>query len=244
MPRGHIALALLLVSGAARAQSFNFLPGVTYPTGNGALPAATADFNGDGKPDIAVGNAGSSSVSIFLGNGDGTFANAVPVAIPGGCTVGFLYAGDFNQDGKVDLFAPCMYQMTIWVLPGQGNGQFGTPISTTLPEIAFFGFQESNSQTVTVADFNNDGRLDVVLGLYNAGTKSLDTSIMLGNGNGTFQPPVTIPIDPSLEVTSVILSADFDRDGNQDLAVGAVSTAAKAGVLEILHGKGPLLHHR
>ncbi|HUB81446.1 MAG TPA: FG-GAP-like repeat-containing protein [Bryobacteraceae bacterium] len=226
----------MLVSGIAGAQSFT-TPAL-YPAQNGPIPAATADFNGDGKPDIAVGNAGSSSVSIYLGTGTGNFTVASSVAIPNECTVGFLFAGDFNQDGKVDLLAACMYQTTVWVLPGQGQGQFGAPVSTSLPAIAYFGFQESNSQTITVADFNNDHKLDLVIGLYNAAGKSLDVSLMLGNGDGTFTAPSIISVDSSFELTSVVLSADFDGDGDQDLAVGAVSTTNGASAFEILHGNG------
>lgn len=71
-----------LCAGAAAAQSASFQTPVSYPAQNGPIGMATADFNGDGKLDLAVGNAGSSSVSVFLGKGNGTFTPNGSASIP------------------------------------------------------------------------------------------------------------------------------------------------------------------
>ena len=237
----------LVLAGCALtyAQSFNLRPGVTYPSQNGTqaqngtLTATRGDFNGDGRLDIAVGNTASSSVSIYLGEGDGTFAAASTVSIPGGCLAGFLAAGDFNRDGKTDVLAACQFQSVVWVLPGMGNGQFGPPISTTLPAIAWFGFVESNAQNIAVADFNNDGTPDLVIGFSdnNADAGSLSVNLMLSNGDGTFQAPVMI-VSGVTFVPSNVMAADFNLDGNQDLAIAGMMVSGQTSAIEIFPGTG------
>jgi hypothetical protein len=162
---GARAIGLFLIGiAAAQAQSFSFGPGATYAAGGGAITAAQGDFNGDGNLDIAVGNAASNNISIFLGKGDGTFTAGTTVAIAG-CTVGFLSAGNFAHSGHTDLLAICDFESSMIVIPGTGKGNFGPPIATTLPDVALFGVADGNLQEVTVADFNNDGVPDVVIAL-------------------------------------------------------------------------------
>src|SRR5262245_35613491 len=79
----------------------SFSPAVSYPAGTSPLAVVTADFNGDGKLDLAVLNYGSSSVSVLRGNADGTFRAAVNSAT--GASPRSLAVGDFNKDGKLDL---------------------------------------------------------------------------------------------------------------------------------------------
>ena len=159
-------IVFLFVCAVGWPQSFSFHTGVTYPAQLGPLATVSADFNGDGKLDLAVANAAASSVTIFLGKGDGTFSDGATVAIPGECIDDNITAGDFNNDGKIDLLTVCGFQTTVWVLPGLGTGQFGTPIATNLPATAVYGFFDVfNYQEVAVADFNGDGNLDLVVGL-------------------------------------------------------------------------------
>ena len=80
--RGSRTLAVLLAGSASLfAQSFNFRPGVTYSAGSGPVATATGDFNSDGKLDIAVANVASSNISIYLGNGDGSFTPGTSVSL-------------------------------------------------------------------------------------------------------------------------------------------------------------------
>ena len=232
---------LLLGCATAWPQSFNFAPGVSYPVQQSAFATVSADFNGDGKLDLAVANTGSSSVSIFLGKGDGTFTSGAPVTIPGGCLDNSLKAGDFNNDGKVDLLAVCGFQSTVWVLPGMGTGQFGAPVATNLPLTNLVGWLVFNFNNVAVADFNGDGKLDLVLIASPNTIKDVTTfelDLLLGNGDGTFQQPTSIL--PGTFKGGVVVTADFNGDGKPDLAVDSEASIVNAsgGSVMILLGNG------
>jgi hypothetical protein len=107
----------------------NFLPAVTYNSG-GSYPAsvAVADVNGDGKPDLLVANKGSGTVSVLLGNGDGTFQPAVSYGSGGSFTYS-LALGDVNGDGKLDLVVANAGSNTVGVLLGHGDGTFATAVA-------------------------------------------------------------------------------------------------------------------
>src|SRR5579872_1822831 len=131
------ALVVWMVPTGRAAQSFSFHPAVSYPAQNGSLATVSADFNGDGKPDLAVGNAASSSISIFLGNGDGSFSAGPVVTLGSACAVSAVAAGDFTADGLPDLLAVCGFQTSMWVALNSGGGQFAAPQATQLPEFAY-----------------------------------------------------------------------------------------------------------
>ncbi|MBV9157680.1 MAG: VCBS repeat-containing protein, partial [Acidobacteriaceae bacterium] len=176
----------------------------------GSYPAsiAVADFNGDGKPDVAVANLSSNSLTILLGNGGGTFT---AVASPISGTPNFnnpysIVAGDFNGDGKPDLavanFAGDSSSLTI--LLGNGDGTF-TVKSTPVVGIA--------PAAIAVGDFNGDGKLDLAV----ANENSNNITILLGNGDGTFTAD---PVSPSTAAYPyALVTADFNGDGKADLAV-------------------------
>jgi len=234
---------LLLVAGisALWPQNFNFLPGVTYPAGNGPLAVASGDFNGDGKLDIAVGNVASNNISIYLGKGDGSFTPGATVSLPG-CLVAFVSAADFTRDGKTDLLVACQYQTMVFGIPGLGTGLFGTPIQTTLPNISYLGFPEGYWQPWAVADFNNDGIPDLAIGLVDTSFDPASSSIclLLSNGDGTFQKPVPVVPGSSAFLPIWVLAADFNRDGNQDLMVVGAEVDTKNSVehVEVFLGSG------
>jgi len=176
------------------------------------FPLVVGDFNGDGIPDLAGNYNG--SVSVQLGNGDGTFQAPVSVY---SATASSLSVGDFNGDHKLDLLVGGSNSVAI--LLGNGNGTFTTD----------FVFSVSVSpSSALVADLNGDGKQDVAVagGAFNAG----GVSIFLGNGDGTFQPERFYP--SLLGVQGGLVAGDFDLDGKIDLAVISANTVS------ILPGNG------
>jgi FG-GAP-like repeat len=191
---------------------------LTTPSNTGVVGFAvvTADFNGDGKLDLAVTGTNDPQnnplVSILLGNGDGTFQSPVtyPISFSPGI-IAPMTTGDFNGDGKLDLAAGHS------VLLGNGDGTFQPAIS--LPT----QYVPSSSDLFVVGDFNGDGKLDLVALEQSVG----DLLVMLGNGNGTFTAltPISVTEDCNTVTGSTCLiynalsAADFNGDGVLDLVV-------------------------
>jgi hypothetical protein len=174
-----------------------FQPPVEYTVGLQPYSVAVGDFNGDGKPDLAVSNFGANTVSILINNGDGTFQQHIDY--PAGTLPGSIATGDFNNDGKLDLVIVNLDYPTMTILLGNGDGTFrsGTPVGIA-------------AEFIAVADFNNDGRLD--LAVTNGAL-----SILLGNGDGTFQKAVSYP--DNQEGGGRPSVGDFNNDGKLDLIV-------------------------
>ncbi len=172
---------------------------------------AVGDFNGDGKLDFAVvgGDSVGNGLALFLGKGDGTFTG--PTYLKTELAGGSIYpaVGDFNGDHILDLFVGGNGASALLLGTGAGSFSFGTPVGA-----GGFG--------VAVGDFNHDGKLDAA-GTYPLGS-SAGFSVSLGNGDGTFQPPVNYG-SGSL-VTNGIVAGDFNNDKKLDLAVGYNNTTA------------------
>jgi FG-GAP-like repeat/Abnormal spindle-like microcephaly-assoc'd, ASPM-SPD-2-Hydin len=177
---------------------------------------AVADFNGDGKPDVAVVDRASNTVSILLGNGDGTFAAAASYAI--GVDSVAIAVGDFNGDGKLDLVTANRAAYTISVLLGNGDGTFGNRVDY---------ITGTEPMALAVGDFNGDGYLDIA----EVDNADNTVSIFLGLGNGAFQTPVAYPTGAS---PIAIVGGDFNGDGHLDLAIAN----AGSNNVSVLLGKG------
>jgi len=190
-----------------------------FDTGANLASVATGDFNGDGKLDLAAANNGSNTVSVLLGNGDGTFQPRVDY--PTGVNPGTIAVGDFNGDGKLDLAVSNWFDNTVSILLGNGDGTFqphvdyGTGVGPAIVE---------------AGDFNGDGHLDLALACYN-GLAGDTVSVLLGNGDGTFQPHADYPTDTW---PSGLAIGDFNGDGKLDMAAGN----AHSNTVSILLGNG------
>jgi hypothetical protein len=184
-----------------------FQPMTSFSSG-GVQPdsIALADFNGDGKMDTVVSNSLSSTIAVFLNNGDGTFGD--PIITPVQVTpawVGAFAVGDFNEDGKPDLAVDAVAgsNATI-VFLGNGDGTF-----LQLPPIPNVGgFIQGK-----VVDLNDDGHLDLVT------CGNGNSTVYLGNGDGSFQAPIYFPYGPAFSDGPIIAITlgDFNSDKKLDI---------------------------
>lgn len=182
------------------------VPGGTYDSGAPfARSMALADVNRDGKLDILVGNDG--YAGVLLGNGDGTFKPAVTYGSGDAITV-----GDVNGDGKPDLLGAVSSSSLgqASVLLGNGDGTFRPA--------AYYPTGGQYARSVAVADVNGDGNRDVVVAnLFGIWPDQRAIGVLIGNGDGSFQPPVTFD-SGGVENFSVALG-DLNKDGKPDLVV-------------------------
>src|SRR5216683_146256 len=198
------------------------LAATDYLTGSRSQAVAAADLNGDGKLDLVVGNLDSATVSVFLGDGTGSFKAHVDFAT--GLYPNSLAIRDFNGDGKPDL-ALANGSGTVSILLGNGDGTFQSQVTYPV------GRQPIS---VAVADLNGDGQLDLAVADFTDGF----VSVLLGNGDGTFQPSVEYPTG---RVPSTIIIGDFNGDGKLDVATSNFAPGGYTvppGYINILLGNG------
>lgn len=207
-----------------------FQAGVKVFTGI-SMPSnvVVADFNGDGKDDIAYAvdtatpnpNANTlSDLYVALGKGDGTFLSATKVASDVG---EFLTTGDTNADGIADVVSSSVTFNTLianslWVLIGKGDGTFQTPVS----------YISDIPSDPHITDVNGDGKPDIIAG------GSTGALVYLGNGDGTFQAYSEPAIGNFLR-TYAVNAGDYNNDGNADLVgTDAGSPSAAVALSQVL----------
>ena len=222
-------LAVLLTNGTQFASPVGY-------AAPGSQGVAIGDLNNDGKPDVIV--AGAPSVSVLLGNGNGTLKAPTSTTINQGAENVVL--GDFNHDGKLDAAVAAFGSPPgsgpdtggVVVLLGKGDGAFQPPttLSTGSARVLW----------VATADLNGDGKLDLaaVLGAADRSIQPVQLAIFLGQGDGTFAPPLTMKLQVNVFARSAVAIGDLNGDGKLDLAVSSDQNGA-----DILLGNGDGTFH-
>jgi hypothetical protein len=204
----------------------SFSPVTSFPVGIGPQAVVTADFDNDGRLDLATMNTGGNSVSVLLGDGLGGFGAANYFATDAGPRS--MTVGDFDNDGKLDLVTANAGGYTInneWssisVLRGDGDGTFRPRVDTVI-----FG----QALSVAAGDFNTDGNTDLVLTIHLA-FEPVEVAVALGDGQGSF--PDSGGSVALLTYPRGLAVADLNADGNPD-----VVTANNNGNVSVLMGYG------
>ena len=197
-----------------------FQPQSRFGVGSSPVALVAADLNGDQRPDLAVANLGSNDISVLLGRGDGTFQDQL--MNPVGSGPSGAVTADLNNDGHIDIITSNYYSNDISVLLGNGDGTF---------EAARFFAAGNRPTALALGDFNGDGLLDVAVADAGINGVGQGVSILLGNGDGTFQAPIFYPAGT---YPASIVAGDFTGDGVLDLAVANQGS----GDVSILLGDG------
>jgi hypothetical protein len=224
-------ISVLLGNGSSGRGDGTFAAKVDYPTGTDPISVTAGDFNFDGILDLAVTNRGSSTVSVFLGNGssgrgDGTFV--AKVDYPTGVNPWSVTTGDFNADSILDLAVANINSANVSVLlgngsTGRGDGTFATKVDYPTG---------SSPVMVATGDFNTDSILDLVV----ANADGSNVSVLMGNGSsgrgdGTFAPKVDYPTGT---YPQSVATGDFNADSILDLVV----TNANGSNVSVFLGNG------
>jgi hypothetical protein len=198
--------------------SLTYLPRVTYASGARPAEARIVDVNGDGRSDLVVENYDSDTLSVLLGNGDGTLRAKVDYATGDGPWS--MAVGDVNGDGKVDVVTGNYFASTASVLLGNGDGTFRAKSDYTTGA-------GTNPESLRMGDVNSDGHPD----LFTANASTNNVSLLINNGNGTFKAPTTFS---TAAHPTFVDRGDLNADGKQDLVTANYS----AGSVSVLMGNG------
>jgi hypothetical protein len=175
-----------------------------FTTGFVPYSITSADFNTDGKADLAIANTGGSfTASVLLGNGNGSFTAAPSISVSG--YQRSIISSDFNLDGKMDLAITCFinssYKLKVFL--GNGTGGFTTTTPCVVSNVPY---------TLASADFNLDGKVDLAATIYTDN----NVSVFLGDGTGNFSTATSFTVGNG---PFAISNGDYNGDGKIDLSV-------------------------
>ncbi len=209
-------VSVLLNTTPAGATTPSFAPQRTFAVGTEPHGIVVGDFNGDGKPDLAVVNDLSDTVSVLLnttapGATTASFAPQQTFAV--GIAPSTAVVGDFNGDGKPDLAVTNILSDTVSVLLNRTPA--GATIASFAPQLPFV--TGSYAQSVAVGDFNGDGKPDLAIANYHSNTISvLLNTTAAGATIASFGPRLSFAVGNEPRSVAV---GDFNGDGRPDLAV-------------------------
>ncbi|PYJ03502.1 MAG: hypothetical protein DME25_12075, partial [Verrucomicrobia bacterium] len=203
---------------------------VSFDAADTAQSVTVGDFDRNGKLDLAVANRGLGAVSVLAGNGDGSFA--APTTYLTGTDPLFVGLGDFDRNGPPDLAVAdaALFDdvaSDVAILLSRGNGTFRAAVNYSAG---------TSPRAVGVGDFNGDGNPDLAVADYgaldvNSQFTNSSVSVLLGNGDGTFQAPISYAAG---EGPLSLVVTDFNSDGRPDLAVANYRSRS----VSVLFGKG------
>jgi len=223
-PRARAARAELLQNVARKAAqqkssaspqfSASQLAGIllrdSLPSGFIPTAIASGDFNGDGNLDFVVANGGDNTLWLYFGNGNGTFSLPTIVPVTMGQSPVWISTGDLRGIERTDLLVAEADSNSVGVFLSNGDGTFVESV-VALP---------STAVCLLVADFNNDGKLDIAAPMNDENSET-DPNVYIatlpGLGNGSFGAPVITPLDGYVPFIVYGSVADLNGDGNQDL---------------------------
>jgi hypothetical protein len=215
---GSLAVATIwsVAVSAASSTSVVFTSPKSFTTGTLPFNVAVADLNRDHIPDVVVANNSSNTVSVLIGNGDGTLAPGATYSAMSSPV--FVGLADLNKDGIPDMAVAGLTGSAVNVLIGNGDGTFQLPVAYTT---------DTAPHHIAFGDFNRDGNVDMAV----ANNVGSDVTILLGDGTGAFHSNGDFLAHTH---PKSIAAGDFNRDGNLDLVVVNHDSAD----LSVLFGKG------
>lgn len=214
---GNQALATTMSPNPGTDPDGTFSASSSYPSGgNNSYHLVSGRLDGDAFDDLVVANYGSSTISVLLGSGDGSFA--APVTYPTAANPHSVVLGDLNGDGNSDVFYSNYGAASVGVRLGNGDGTLGAAVNYAVG---------SNPHRVVLADFNADGRLDAAVANYGSDT----VSVFPGNGDGTLGTRVNLA---TADGPLGIAAGDINADGKVDL----VTANYNADNLSVMLGDG------
>lgn len=214
----NVALTVNVTPSLALSQ----VGGTTTAVGASPIATGVADFNEDGRADVALVSTAGNTLTILLSNGSGGFTNGPGSPYPTGAGAASLTVNDFNGDGRADVAVGNLNTNNVSVFLGTGTGGFtaaaGSPVGLGAGPLS-----------ITSADFNGDGNVDFVTANFVTG----GVILMLGNGAGGFTAASGSPF-PTGGGAASVTSGDFNNDGKADVAVANFT----GGSVSILLGNG------